>query len=345
MELISASIIMKPFFSFLLFLLPGLSAIAQEPPRSTQYIFNNYLFNPAISGIDNYTDVKLGIRNQWKGLEGAPVTQYVSIHAPIGDDFVRNSINSFSGSGENPLSRSYVNSYTSAEPHHGIGFYAITDKAARIRQTNVNATYAYHLGLSNDLNLSVGVSGGFASTSIDVAKVTVDNPSDPLLAADYNNRIRPDLGFGLWLYSPRFFLGGSAKQLLGSRVPAANQQGNLAAYQSTIFYGTAGYKFFIDEDIALIPSTLLTYWISAPPTFDANLKMAYQDKFWIGGSYRNNDSFSAMAGFNLASLINISYSYDITTSALRSVNNGSHEIVLGILLNNRYNVKCATRQF
>lgn len=101
----------------------------------------------------------------------------------------------------------------------------------------------------------------------------------------------------------------------------------------------------MDEDIAFIPSTLLTYWLSAPMTMDANLKIAYQDKFWIGGSLRNNDSFSALAGFNIGSLVNISYSYDVTTSALRSVSNGTHEIVLGILLNNRYDVKCSTRQF
>jgi len=336
---------MKSKFSLLLFLLLSLKGWTQENPRSTQYIFNNYLFNPAISGIDNYTDVKLGYRNQWKGLEGAPVTQYVSIHAPIGEDFVRSSVNSFSGNGDNPLSRSYVNSYTAAEPHHGIGFYALTDKAGRIRQTNVNATYAYHLGLSYDLNLSVGVSAGFASTSIDVKSVNVENSSDPLLTADYNNRIRPDVGFGVWLYSPRFFLGGSAKQLLGYRVPTAVKSTSLSAYQTTVFYGTAGYKFFVDEDVAMIPSALLSYWISAPPTLDASVKVAYQDKFWVGGSYRNNDSFSALAGFSVGSFFNLSYSYDVTTSALKSVSNGTHEIVLGILLNNRYQAKCATRQF
>lgn len=336
---------MKSIFNLSLLLLISLFSFGQEMPRSTQYIFNNFLINPAISGIDNYTDLKLGYRNQWKGLEGAPVTQYISVHAPIGEDFVRSSVNSFSGAGYNPLSRSYVNSYTSAEPHHGVGFYAMTDKAARIRQTNVNATYAYHLGLSYDVNLSVGVSAGIASTSIDVANVTVDNAADPLLSADYNNKIRPDVGGGIWLYSPRFFLGASAKQILGYRSKTANRQTNLPAYQTTTFYGTVGYKFFVDEDIAFIPSTLLTYWLSAPTTLDANLKIAYQDKFWIGGSLRNNDSFSALAGFSIASLVNISYSYDVTTSALRSVNNGTHEIVLGILLNNRYDVKCSTRQF
>jgi len=336
---------MKLVYALLLFLSISTLIHAQEMPRSTQYIFNNYLLNPAITGIDNYIDLKMGYRTQWRGLEGAPKTSYISIHSPIGDDFVRSSVNSFSSAGYNPLSRSYVNQYTSAEPHHGIGFAAMTDKAGQVRQTNVNASYAYHLGLSNDLNLAMGLSAGFSSLSIDVPNVLVENSSDPLLSADYNNVIRPDLGAGFWLYSPRFFLGGSAKQLLGFRSKTGSERNDLAAYQSTAFYGTAGYKFFVDEDVAVIPSVLLSYWQNSPAAIDANMKIAYQDKFWIGGSFRNNDSFSMLAGFSMGSLINLSYSYDVTTSALRNVNNGTHEIVLGFLLNNRYQVKCSTRQF
>lgn len=336
---------MKLFNALLLLMLSGVWCCAQEIPRSSQYIFNPFLINPAVAGIDNYIDLKMGYRKQWSGLEGAPVTTYVSVHSPIGDDFVRSSVNSFRGIGDNPLSRSYVNTYTSAEPHHGIGFYALSDKAGRIRQTSMNATYAYHLGLSTDVNLALGISGGFSSLHIDVDNVHVSNTEDPLLSADYNNRIRPDLGAGFWLYSPKFFLGGSAKQLLGYHQKIEKGEVNFTAYQQPVFYGTAGYKFFVDEDIAAIPSVLLTYWINAPSAIDGNLKLAYQDKFWIGGSYRNNDAFSFLVGVNIASLINLSYSYDVTTTALRSVNNGTHEIVIGLLLNNRYQVKCSTRQF
>lgn len=60
---------MKSKISLLFFLLLSFNGLAQESPRSTQYIFNNYLFNPAISGIDNYTDVKMGYRSQWKGIQ------------------------------------------------------------------------------------------------------------------------------------------------------------------------------------------------------------------------------------------------------------------------------------
>lgn len=332
---------MKLYLSFFSFLTIGVTSLAQAPPRSTQYIFNNYLLNPAISGVESYMDLKVGYRQQWSGLEGAPVTSYVSFHAPVGNDYIRGSVNSFGGQGENPMSRSYVNSYTSSEPHHGVGFHALTDKAGRLRHTSINATYAYHIGLSQELNLSLGVSAGFSSLSIDVENVKVINTSDPLLAADNNNRIRPDLGAGLWLYGPRYFAGVSARQLLGERSKKQNAQQTTLLYQNAHFYGTIGYKFFLMDDIALIPSSLVSYSSNSPVTLDANLKIAFKDIVWLGGGFRYNDSYSVLAGFNVMSLVNLSYSYDVNTSKLRNIHSNTHEIVLGILLNNRYDVSCA----
>lgn len=336
---------MKRYLALVIFLLTCASISAQETPRTSQYIFNNYLLNPALTGIDSYIDLKMGLRKQWSGLDGAPSTQYISLSTPLGEEFIRGSINSFSQRGYNPMSRSFVNTYQAAEPHHGLGLIAMTDKAGLVRQTNVNASYAYHLGLNSEVNLSVGISGGFNAINIDTKRIMAEHEGDPLFTADFNNRIRPDVGFGLWLYSPRFFVGASAKQILGDRTVIVNNQRRSLAYQSTLFYGTAGYKIFLDEDIAMIPSFLVTYALNAPVAFDANIKFGYQDKFWAGASFRNNDSFSILAGFNVAKLVNLSYSYDVNTSALRSVNNGTHELVLGFLLNNIYEVRCSTRQF
>lgn len=336
---------MKFFYIFILCLFSYSIVLGQETPRSTQYIFNNILLNPALSGIDSYVDLKLGYRQQWSGLDGAPSTQYLSLSAPLGEEFVRGSINSFSSRGYNPMSRSFVNTYTAAEPHHGIGLVAMTDKAGLIRQSNAAVTYAYHLGLSSEVNLSVGASAGVNFLTFNATNIIAEHGSDPLFSADYNNRFRPDVGIGLWLYSPRFFIGASAKQLLGKRSTIEDNKSVSLPYQSTSIYATAGYKIFLDEDIAMIPSFLASYRKNSPTAVDVNLKLAYQDKFWVGTSYRNNDSFSLLAGFNVGSIVNLSYSYDVNTSALRSVNNGTHEIVLGFLLNNKYDVKCSTRQF
>src|SRR6201990_3243940 len=102
--------------------------MAQQRPQYTQYVFNNFLLNPALSGIENYTDVKAGYRSQWTGLQGAPVTSYITVNTPIGNNFLNGDATAMpAGYGENPMSRSYLSEYQAAEPHHGIGFTLVTD--------------------------------------------------------------------------------------------------------------------------------------------------------------------------------------------------------------------------
>lgn len=59
---------------------------AQQKPHYTQYILNQYIINPAITGIENYVDIKASHRHQWVGLQDAPVTTYFTIHGAIGKD-------------------------------------------------------------------------------------------------------------------------------------------------------------------------------------------------------------------------------------------------------------------
>ncbi len=94
-----------------------------------------------------------------------------------------------------------------------------------------------------------------------------------------------------------------------------------------------------------MPSILVKEINPVPVTFDVNAKISFRDVFWVGGSYRRDDSFGVLAGFNISSSINVGYSYDITTSALNTVSNGTHEIVIGLLLNNRYKVSCPQHLF
>lgn len=336
---------MKKWMFCVLSLVGGYQAIAQQRPQYTQYIFNNYLLNPALSGIENYIDVKAGYRNQWTGLDGAPVTSYISVNAPIGSEFIYDNATSMSGQGDNPMNRSFVQNYMSAAPHHGVGFHAVIDKTGPISRTDFNATYAYHLGLSPTLNISVGVSAGVSRINLDISRITLENSIDPAIVQDENNRTKPDAGAGIWLYGSRFFVGASVQQLLGQRISFTNDAAYTQGREVAHFFGTAGYKFFLADDIAVIPSVMFKYVKPAPTSIDANVKMAFRDKFWLGGSYRKNDSFSALAGFNVSYLFSLSYSYDFTTSDLRTVSNGTHEFVLGILLNNRYKVTCPQRSF
>ena len=52
---------------------------SQQKPHYTQYILNQYIINPALTGIENYVDVKASHRLQWVGIQDAPVTTYFTM--------------------------------------------------------------------------------------------------------------------------------------------------------------------------------------------------------------------------------------------------------------------------
>src|ERR1044071_3549713 len=116
---------MKKIFTAAVAMMFVMLSFSQQRPHYTQYILNNYIINPAISGIENYTDVKISVRDQWIGLNGAPQTVYFTLHAPLGKSDYRTTATGYSVPGENPRGRAYWENYTAAEPHHGIGFSVI----------------------------------------------------------------------------------------------------------------------------------------------------------------------------------------------------------------------------
>jgi len=321
-------------------------ATAQQKPQYTQYVFNNLLINPAVTGIENYTDVKAGYRSQWTGLQGAPVTTYLTVDLPIGNAFLQGDATAFPAEGGvNPSSRLYTQNYMAAEPHHGIGLTLVSDVAGPITTTNVDLSYAYHLGLTDRMNLAVGVSAGFNHISLNTAEITLENPNDPAITNGNNSQWKPDLNAGVWLYASDYYVGASVQQLLPQNLYFSSTHSADASKTVPQFFLTGGVKFFLTDDITLLPSFLVKEINPVPLTYDINAKFSFRDKFWLGGSYRHGDSFGVLAGFNISSFINVGYSYDITTSALNTVSNGTHEIVISLLLNNRYNVTCPQHSF
>lgn len=335
---------------FIPVLLVCVQVMGQQRPHYTQYILNNYILNPALSGIENYTDVKISVRDQWVGLNGAPKTTYFSIQAPIGKGDYRTSSTSFDVPGQNPRGRYYWENYTAAEPHHGIGMTIISDRTGSFNRLTANATYAYHLGLSPTMNLSAGFSAGITRVGLDNTKTDFSgtgDPYDPATSSAINgeiNRIRPDLGFGMWLYSKSYFVGISAQQIIPQKLSFSDDatfisKGRLIPH---LFF-TAGYRFMAGEDVNIIPSVMLKYVQgSSRNNFqpEANLKMQYRDLLWLGGSYRYQDGYAAMAGFNLSNTFNVGYAYDITTTELNTVSKGTHEFIVGFIIGNKYSGKC-----
>ncbi|HSI90671.1 MAG TPA: PorP/SprF family type IX secretion system membrane protein, partial [Adhaeribacter sp.] len=169
---------------------------------------------------------------------------------------------------------------------------------------------------------------------------TTVQANDPALMGDRVNATRMDLGMGAWVYSQNFFAGVSAMQLLNNQnsFTATNtfDQPGLAVPH---FYLTGGYRFDVNRDLTLVPSFMLK--VAKPSVApDVNLKAILAERVWGGVSYRHQDAVSVLAGINISPMLDLGYSYDAITSELRHASSGSHEVVVGLKLQNRGKAIC-----
>ncbi len=319
--------------------------MAQQRPHYTQYVLNNYIINPAVAGIENYTDVKLSHRLQWVGLDGAPVTTYLTIQAPLKkSDYERSTATTFHASGQNPRGAAYWQDYTKAEPHAGVGLTVINDATGPLNRFAAYGTYAYHIGISERTSISAGISAGVQNLTLNANKLNFGTQFavDPAVAGSgYLNRLSPDINAGVWLYSSNYFVGLAAQQIVPSKLKFSADSVTLSNGRLVPhMFLTAGYRLQLSDDISFLPSAMIRYVNPLPLGIDVNAKLQYQDLIWVGGSYRYKDGFAAMVGLNISNTLNFGYAYDITTSRLNTVSRGTHEIVIGFLLGNKYGDWC-----
>ena len=340
---------MKPNSKLLIavFLLVQINLFAQQKPHYTQYVLNQYIINPAFSGIENYTDIKLSHRQQWQGLDGAPTTTYFTVHAPLGKSDYKTNATSFSVEGFNPRGKSYYEEYEASAPHHGIGFQVINDQAGPFNNFAAYGTYAYHLGVSARTNLSAGFGVGISRLNLNTSKLDFGNGVnvDPAIRGTGEiGRTQLDMNAGLLLYSADYFLGVSMQQIIPQPLEFANNTlSKVKGKRVPHLFGTFGYRFLLSEDINMIPSVMVKYISAVPIQADLNLKFQYRELLWAGASYRSQYGFAAMAGLRALRSVIISYSYDYTTTRLNTVSNGSHEVILGFMIGNRYNQETCPR--
>ena len=341
---------LKPIITVLFFMFCAVTVFAQQRPYYTQYILNNFIINPAIAGIENYTDIKLSHRQQWVGLDGAPVTTYLTIHAPLKkSNYARQNATTLRPQGENPRGTNFMEDYQSTDPHHGVGLTILNDKTGPLNRFAFYGSYAYHLPLNERTSISAGLSLGIQNMSLKTAGLNFGAayPVDPVVAnSAYINTIKPDISLGVWVYNAQWFAGIAAQQIVPQKL--GFNGGKLGGDSLTVIAGKlvphlflqAGYKFLLSDDVSFLPSITAKYVNPVPLSVDINAKLQYRDFLWVGASLRPKDGYAAMVGLNVNSSFNIGYSYDFTTSLLNTVSKGTHEILIGFLLNNNYGDWC-----
>jgi type IX secretion system PorP/SprF family membrane protein len=319
---------MKTGIVVLVLTLFSMPAWSQQEPQYTQYFQNMAMLNPAVTGMYHSLNVRAGFRNQWTGLEDAPKTRYFTINTPINRGDSRSGFNDFGIYEPETRSQADKQHYRASFPHHAVGIVGMNDQTGALTRTTLNLTYAYHIDLSSFSNLAFGVGAGFNRLALNTSKLRFDDPLEPVTASGNSQTWSPDVNAGVYFYSSTFYLGGVIQQALNYKLSFAENY--KSGKEVPHYFLMSGLTMWFREDFSITPSVVVKFLQPAPVSFDVNMRVAYLNKLWIGGSYRAGDSFAAIAGFSVAKAISLGYGYDYSISPLRNVSSGSHEVVLGI---------------
>ena len=324
-------------YCLLIFVLTLCSSVAQgkQVGRYSMYMQNFYAMNPAAAGLENHIDATLAFRQQWLGFEHSPQMYFASANMPIKREYRTPSSSSMRISNPNAYTELLP---TKRKSKSGAGLMANVNQYGAFRYTQVYGTYAFHLPITEKLNLSFGANLGLNSFTIDRNLITLEIPEDPyydqVLADAQQNANLLDIDVGFLLYSKQWFVGYSSEQLLGNTLAFSGkpQFGDLLVHHRIL----VGRNFRLDRDWKVIPNGFVYFTGQSLLSVEANVRVDFRDQVWGGLSYRHKDAVIPMIGMYINNQIKIGYAYDLNISSVRRyVRSGSHEIMLGFMIGNK----------
>nr|WP_315223646.1 type IX secretion system membrane protein PorP/SprF [uncultured Flavobacterium sp.] len=271
---------------------------AQQESIFTTYRYHMNVVNPAYAGVDRETVLVSTIRQQWTGIKDAPQTQALSFGTSVGDNL-------------------------------GLGLSMVYDKTFIEKQTQLGLDLSYKLqvGALTDLYLGLKVGGNFYNVNTSGLE-TYSNQSDPALTTI--NQFNPNVGIGALLKNEKYFISLSIPRMLNTE-RAKNKEGYTSvATDRAHFYLSSGYNFDFETTTPLVlkPSFMMRYVNGAPLSVDLNMMLQIEEFFEIGGSYRINNAYAAMAGLTISKHLTFGYAYETNTGKVTASAKNSNEFFL-----------------
>jgi type IX secretion system PorP/SprF family membrane protein len=306
---------MKYLLSCTLLFLAALGLQAQQPAQYSTYMLDQIRFNPAYAGLDYGLSFTGTYRQQWSGLEGSPTGQRLSAHMPL--YFLRG----------------------------GFGIQVENDDIGAHRLTNAQLAYNYQMELGSGV-LSLGVGGGWQQWTLRGGELitptgTYDEPgtsthNDDILTLATESGATLQFSTGLYYQSERLEAGVAVENINAGTIQL-NQLNYTLARSYNAFAMT---RFEVGNSLEIRPSV----WFRTDAIenqLDISALAVYNGNIFGGASFRGYDNSTrdavvVLAGFQLTPAMQLAYAYDIGLSPLKTVNSGSHEIVLKYRINKTF---------
>jgi len=261
-------------------------------------MYNTVSVNPGYAGSRGHMSIAALHRSQWVGLDGAPSTQTLNIHSPIGFNGV------------------------------GLGMSIVNDKIGPTSETYFDIDFSYTINTSTDGRLSFGLKGTGHLLDVRFSELNQIAP-DTSLEQDIDNRFSPNFGAGVYYHTDKFYAGLSVPRILQT-VHFKDGPAPSTAKEQMNFYFITGYVWDLNPNLKFKPTLLTKLVTGAPLQVDLSANFMLSEKFILGAAYRWDAAFSALLGFNISNkfLIGMAYDREITELGNAIYNDGSFEVIL-----------------
>ncbi len=255
------------------------------------------VYNPAYTGSDSSLNLMLVNHTQWTGFKGGPQYNILTLDGKV------------------------INKHT------GLGLSIISDRKGVNSRTGATISYSYKLKFKDQVYLLLGLSAGAVSQAIDYSKAVTEDPNDPSLFTNAQRKTAFDANAGLAFVYKKLEIGVSAPQIANNKI---NYESNSFYRQSRQLMSSVKYRFPISKkkDFSATPYVLIRHAMNTPFQYEANINLDWQNKIWIGGTYKSNYAVGINLGATLFKRLSIGYSYDYITGSLNKYAGLSHEIML-----------------
>jgi type IX secretion system PorP/SprF family membrane protein len=275
---------------------------AQQDAQFSQYMFNQIYITPAAAGVDGVTRFTALHRSQWLGYEssfgggGAPTSQLLTFSTPI------------------------------HKLKSGFGAYVLHDQLGPQNNMEIQAMYAYHLGIKES-KLSIGIKVGAYSQTIDGGEYKPIQEGDPVIIEGKETQIRPDLGFGLMYRAEKYYAGVGFNHLTKATFDFGINEARGSLENHMNF--TAGYFYDVNFDLQINPTVLVKTDFNEF-SFDIGVLATLRNTMWGGLSFRQAEAANLLLGYSFLKdkSLKLGYSVDIVVKDQAAKENFSHEVML-----------------
>ncbi len=271
----------------------------QQDPMYTYYMYNTQAVNPAYAGSREALTLTALTRLQWVNFPGRPATHTLTMHTPLN------------------------------RQRFGIGATVTHDVVALTKLTNAQADFAFRIPVSRHGVLAMGLKGSLGWLSEDFRQLDIREPGDIALSSNFQSRMIPNIGAGLYLQHDTYYLGFSVPELLEGRLRDNLVTSSIAGLKQRHYYAIAGAVFQLKHRVQFKPSAMVKYTANAPVQIDLTGNLIFRDRLIVGMMYRHAEAVGLQLGFNFTEQLFLGYGYDWSFANLSGrFNGGSHEFAL-----------------